>query len=207
LIPKKQNASNILDFHPINLIGCMYKLLARLLTNRLKIVLENIIPLSQNAFVGGRQILDSILVTNESLDSRIKSGKPGIICKLDIEKAYNHVNWECLLYVLERMGFGGKWCRWIKACIFSIQCSVLIKACIFSIQCSVLVNGSPTGFFSSSRGLRQGDPLSPLLFLLVMEVFSRMLRKMEEGGFISGFTLRHDVSISHLLFVDNYPVL
>ena len=194
MIPKKQNASNILDFHPINLIGCMYKLLARLLTNRLKIVLENIIPLSQNAFVGGRQILDSILVANESLDSRIKSGKPGIICKLDIEKAYDHVNWECLLYVLERMGFGGKWCRWIKACIFSIQCSVL-------------VNGSPTSFFSSSRGLRQGDPLSPLLFLLVMKVLSRMLTKMEEGGFISGFTLRHDVSISHLLFADDYPVL
>ena len=190
LIPKKRNASHIRDFRPISLIGCIYKLLAKVLTNRLKTVLENIISETQNAFIGGRQILDSVLVANESLDSRIKSGIPGLIYKLDIEKAYDHVNWECLLYILERMGFGGKWCRWIKACISSIRFSVL-------------VNGSPTGFFSSSRGLRQGDPLSPLLFLLVMEVLSRMLRKVEFGGFISGFTIGSEVSISHLLFADD----
>ena len=164
LIPKKRNASHIRDFRPISLIRCMYKLLAKVLTNKLKTVLENIISKSQNAFGGGRQILDSVLVANKSLDSHIQSGKPGIICKLDIEKAYDHVNWECLLYILERMGFQGKWCRWIKACISSVRFLFL-------------VNGSLAGFFSSSRGLRQGDPLSPLLFLLVMEVLSRMLRK------------------------------
>ena len=92
LIPKKRNASHIRDFRPISLIGCMYKLLAKVLTNRLKTVLENIISESQNAFIGGRQILGSVLVANESLDSHIKSGIPRVICKLDIEKAYNHVN-------------------------------------------------------------------------------------------------------------------
>jgi hypothetical protein len=190
LIPKKQNAFNIRDFRPISLIGCVYKLLSKVLTNRLKIVMENLISETQNAFVGGRQILDSVLVANESLDSRIKSGKPGIICKLDIEKAYDHVNWDCLLYILERMGFGHRWCRWIKACISTVRFSVL-------------VNGSPAGFFSSSRGLRQGDPLSPLLFLLVMEVLSRILRKTVEGCFITGFNIGSDVSISHLLFADD----
>jgi hypothetical protein len=92
LIPKKHNASNIRDFRPISLIGCMYKMLAKVLTNRLKFVLENLISETHNAFVGGRQILDSVLVANESLDSHIKSGNPRIICKLDIEKAYDHVN-------------------------------------------------------------------------------------------------------------------
>ena len=88
------------------------------------------------------------------------------------------------------MGFRVKWGRWIKACISFVRFLLLI-------------NGSLAGFFSSSRGLRQGDPHSPLLFLLVMEVLCRMLRKMEAGGFISGFSLGNDVRISHLLFTDD----
>jgi hypothetical protein len=88
------------------------------------------------------------------------------------------------------MGFEVRWGRWIKAYISFVRFLLLI-------------NGSPAGFFSSSRGLRQGDPLSPLLFLLVKEVLSRMLRKMEKGGFIFGFSLGNDVSISHLLFTDD----
>jgi hypothetical protein len=79
------------------------------------------------------------------------------------------------------------------------SCSV----CSSFVRFSVLVNGSPSGFFSSSRGLRQGDPLFPLLFLLVMEVLSRMLRKMVEDGFLTGFSVGRDVSISHLLFADD----
>ena len=124
----------------------------------------------------------------------MKSGILGVIIKLDIEKADDRVSWSALFYLMERMGFGEKWGRWMKMCI-SIA------------RFSVLVNGSPAGFFGNSRGLCQGDPLSPLLFLLVMEVLSRLLKMTEDGGFLRGFQASHNTSgglhISHLLFVDD----
>ena len=109
MIPKKNNALNIKDFWPISLVGSVYKLLSKVLANRLRTVLDKLISESQNSFVGSRQILDSVLIANECLDSRLKRQTPGLVCKLDIKKAYDHVNWDTLFYLLEMMGFGGRW--------------------------------------------------------------------------------------------------
>lgn len=110
LIPKTPGANDLKDFRPISLVGEIYKMIAKTLTNRLRMVMDKVISKSQSAFMQGRQILDPILIANECLDSRLRLGKPGLICKLDLEKAYDHVSWNFLLYMLRRCGFKDKWC-------------------------------------------------------------------------------------------------
>ena len=96
--------------------------------------MEDIISASRNAFVRNRQILDLVIIANECLDSRLKTGLPGLLCKLDVEKAFDHVNWGFLMQLLEKGGFSAKWRQWIFFCISTV-CS------------SILINGSPCGFF------------------------------------------------------------
>ena len=97
----------------------------------------------------------------------MRKKESGLLCKLDIEKAYDHINWDFLFQILEKMGFGGKCISWIKWRISTTTFSVLF-------------NGFPTGFFRSSRGLRQGDPLSPYLFVIGMEALSGLLKRAVE---------------------------
>ena len=197
LVPKGRTDEDLKDLRPISLVGSLYKILLKVLANRIKSVMGVIISQSQNVFVEGRQILNASLIANEEVDSILRRKEKGILCKLDIEKPYDHIRWDFLLQIMERMGFGSKWISWIKWCIST--------ASFF-----VLVNGSSTGFFRSSRGPRQGDPLSPYLFVIGMEALSDMLKLVVEGSFISGcrFSGRDggDIVISHLLYAD-YTIL
>ena len=194
LIPKKPGVSDVKDFRPICLIGSVYKILSKVLANRLKVVLGAVLSPTQNAFIQGRQITESVLITNECLDSRLKCRILGLLCKLDVEKAYDHVNWNFLMYMLERCGFGAKWRKWMYFCLSTVRFSILI-------------NGTPCGFFNSTRGIRQGDLLSPLLFVLVMEALSRLMDKAVAEHLLEGFAVnnshRPELKISHLLFADD----
>ena len=177
LIPKKGSAEDLGDFRPISLLGGLYKLLAKVLANRLKKVLERVVSVDQNAFVRGRQILNASLIANEVIDFLHKRKEKGLICKLDIEKAYDSINWKFLMKVLLMMGFGSRWIDWMWWCISTAKFSILI-------------NGVLAGFFSNSKGLQQGDPLSPYLFVLGMEVPSTLFKRAGEWGFLFGCRLQ-----------------
>ena len=128
-------------------MGALYKILAKVLASRLKRMIDKVVSNNQNAFVGGRQILDAALGANKAIDSWKQRSNVGLVCKLDIEKAYDNVNWNFLLSVLEKMGFGPKWRQWILYCISTVRMAVL-------------VNDTPTNFFSTQGAEARGPTLT-----------------------------------------------
>lgn len=139
LIPKKKEAVDLKNFRSISLVGCIYKLLAKTLAIRLKEALVNVISDSQHAFLPRRQMIDCLLMANENIDAMLKVDWAKVVCKVDMEKAYDHVNWGYIDWVLDKMGFGLKWRNWMK---------IYITPPSFS----VMVIGSPKGFFKASKG-------------------------------------------------------
>jgi hypothetical protein len=138
------------------LIGSIYKVLANVLSNRLRCFIESVISESQSAFVHGRQILNGILIANEMVDEACCLKKEMVLFKVDFEKAFDSVDWRYLKAVMHEMNFPVIWRKWIMECVTTTPASVL-------------VNGSLTDEFHFERGFRQGDPLSPFLFLIVAE--------------------------------------
>lgn len=135
LIPKKRGAIELRDYRPISLIGSTNKIVAKILAGRLKKKIGKLVSNHQNAFIQGRQITDASLIANEVLDWQQKQGNAGLLCKLDIEKAFDQLNWSYLISILRQMGFGERWIKWIT---FNIS----------TVKYSVLINRSPVGFFS-----------------------------------------------------------
>ncbi|KAJ0599091.1 putative RNA-directed DNA polymerase [Helianthus annuus] len=195
LIPKVRDASSLNEFRTISLVGVINKVISKVLANRLKKVLPSIISENQSAFVKGKFILDGPLIINETINWIRKSKKKAFLLKVDFEKAYDNVNWGFVRMAMVQMGFPPLWCDWVHGILSSARAAVL-------------VNGSPTFDFQCYKGMRQGDPLSPFLFLIVMEILSCCLEKAVEIGAVSGVRLPNNGPVlSHLLYADDALIM
>jgi len=194
LIPKCDNSDNMKDLRSISLCNVLYKMVSKLLANRLKSCLNKCVSDEQSAFVEGRSILDNALIATEIIHTmkRTTMGWKGeLALKIDISKAYDRVDWGFLHGVLVTLGFNETWVRWMMMCVSSVTYSVLM-------------NFDRVGPIVPSRGLRQGDPLSPYLFLLVAEGLSTLIHKAVGQGDLHGVRVCHGAPIvSHLLFADD----
>lgn len=191
LIPKKAKPDGMEEFRPISLCNSIYKIITKVAANRLKVILEKLISCEQSGFTPGRNIVDGVIVAHEAIHTAMKGGQRRMILKLDIQKAYDRVDRSFLLDVLVRFGFGKSWIKWISSMIMQFSASVL-------------VNGSPQGFFSTSRGIRQGDPISPFLFILMAEVLGRSIAHKRAQGLWKGVEIAQGVdSTTHSQFADD----
>ncbi|KAL4586081.1 hypothetical protein LXL04_010712 [Taraxacum kok-saghyz] len=191
LIPKKKDPLFLRDFRPINLLGCMYKTVSKVLTLRLKAVMHKLVGREQSAYIAGRSILDGPLIINELITWAKKVKRKALIFKVDFDKAFDSINWGFLDSVLEQMEFSRKWRGWINGCLSSGRGSVI-------------VNGSATNEFDFKRGVRQGDPLAPFLFILAMEGLSLTMREACEQHRFQGIsTPNGGPMLSHLMYADD----
>nr|GFC90358.1 RNA-directed DNA polymerase, eukaryota, reverse transcriptase zinc-binding domain protein [Tanacetum cinerariifolium] len=170
--------------------GSLYKVIVKVLANRLVTVLDDIVDKIQSTFVTDRQIQDGPFILNEIIHWCKNKKKQSMIFKVDFEKAYDSVRWDFIDDILRRFGFGEKWCKWIQSCLYSSRGSVL-------------VNGSPTKEFQFHKGLKQGDLLSPFLFILVMESLHVSFQRVVDAGLFNGIKLDSSLQISHLFYADD----
>ena len=194
LIPKIKNPTKMSDFQPINLCNVSYKIISKILANRLKPILSSIISENQSAFVPGKLITDNVLVAFEIMHylKKRKGGKDSYMAvKHNMSKAYDRVEWGFLENIMKKMGFDDKWIN-------------LIMKCISTVSYAVLINGEAHGCITPTRGLRQGDPISPYLFLLCSEGFTGLIMEAARNNKLSGISIcRGSPRITHLLFADD----
>ena len=194
LIPKTTAAKAVGDYRPIALCNVYYKIISKLLAQRLKQVLPFLISENQSAFVQDRAISDNILISHEVLHF-LKTSEATKRCsmavKTDMSKAYDRLEWDFIETVFLRLGFNAAWTN-------------LIMQCIKTVTYSFLINGSAQGMVKPQRGIRQGDPLSPYIFILCSEVLSGLCRKAQEENKLQGIRVAtNSPSINHLLFADD----
>jgi hypothetical protein len=194
LIPKSTDVAELKEFRPISICNVVYKIIAKCIINRLRPFLQDLISETQSAFVPGRLISDNALIVFECFHAihRAKKGEESFCAyKMDLTKAYDRVDWGFLKSTLIQFGFDPLWVR-------------RVMSCIKSIKFKVRINNQLTKEIMPMRGLRQGDPLSPYLFLFVAECFSKVLRNAISNQGLREFRIcRSSPGLSHLMFADD----
>lgn len=191
LIPKSSHANEVSDFRPIACCNIIYKLTSKILASRLAVVMDNLIDKAQSAFVEGRCISDNIHLA-EALLRQYQRARTSPKCMLivDLRKAFDSVDWTFLESLLSEMKFPQVFINWIMACVSTTS---------FSLS----INGELSGLFTGKKGLRQGDPLSPYLFVLCLDYFSRILKAKTQLPDFNYHPKCKTERIPHLAFADD----
>lgn len=185
LLQKTKEANKIQQYRPICLLNVIYKIFTKVLMMRLETIMRKIINKSQNAFIKGRNIMDGIMCLHEILHDTKLRKENGVVLKLDFEKAYDKISWKFLKRCFEQRGFDKRWCDWIWAVMTSGTLNVK-------------VNDFLGPYFMCGKGVRQGDPLSPLLFNMTADVLAKMITIAQENNLITGLAVdyvEHGVAV------------
>ena len=191
LVPKFPGASKVTDYRPIACLNTIYKVLSRLLVKRLKPILTSLIMPCQTAFIKGRLLVENTTLAGELINGYLKNkGSKRITIKVDIAKDFDTLSWDFLLTCLRGLQLSPLFLSWLKACI-----------CTPSYM--VGYNGTVNGYFKGRRGLRQGDPLSPYLFVIAMNFLSLMLTRAAQDNNIKYHAKCSAMKLTHLSFADD----
>lgn len=194
LIPKKDSAQEMRDYRPISCCNVLYKVISKIIANRLKDTLPQCISYNQSAFIKDRLLVENLLLATEIVkDYHKEDVSPRCAMKIDIAKAFDSIHWPFLLKTLKALNMPDEFIHWIELCICTAS---------FSVQ----VNGELAGFFQSKRGLRQGCALSPYLFVICMNVLSHMLDRAAERSLIGYHPRCKNLLLTHLCFADDLMV-
>ena len=191
LIPKIHEATKIQQYRPICVLNVSFKIFTKVGTNRLNKVAQSVVSPTQTAFMPGRNIMEGVVILHETIHELPTKKSDGVIFKIDFEKAYDKVKWPFLQQTLRMKGFFPKWCRWVEGMVTGG--SVGIK-----------VNDDIGPYFQTKRGLRQGDPMSPILFNIVADMLALLIKRAKADGQIRG-VIPHfvDDGLSILQYADD----
>lgn len=191
LVPKVQNPSYVKEYRPIACCSVLYKIISKILTNRLAGVVGKVVGENQSGFIPGRQIVDNIILATELIKNYThKYISPRCTIKVDLKKAYDSLEWSFLEDMMVGLGFPLRFVGWVMECVTTVSYSILI-------------NGVPGKPFAAKKGLRQGDPMSPFLFAIGMEYLTRCLKQMQDTGDFNYHPKCEKLGVSHLMFADD----